>query len=111
MVGACAKCRRVFRENVRDRDRRPRTNPGFFDTAAYLRATGSGGDAVLRKARSMKKKYFGFEQAFEHIWNNADRDGIRNGDAATVAAEFHVSEDEAHEVLSDLAERVERLHI
>jgi hypothetical protein len=50
-------------------------------------------------------KYFGFEQAFEHIWNNADPSGIWVGDDATVAGEFGVTEDEAHEMLSDLADR------
>jgi predicted transcriptional regulator of viral defense system len=57
------------------------------------------------KPHIMRMKYFGFEQAFEHIWNNADPSGIWVGDDATVAGEFGVTEDEAHEVLGDLCDR------
>ena len=53
----------------------------------------------------MKRKYFGWEQAFEFIWHNADRDGIWDGNDATLAAEFAVSEDEAHAVLRELRDR------
>jgi hypothetical protein len=52
----------------------------------------------------MKRKYFGWEQAFEFIWKNAD-DGMWDGDASTMAAEFGVTEDEGHETLSDLADQ------
>jgi hypothetical protein len=50
------------------------------------------------------KKYFDWEQAFHYIWNNADHDGIWNGDAATLASEFSVSEDSAYSVLSELCD-------
>ena len=53
----------------------------------------------------MKRKYFGWEQVFEHIWQRADRDGIWDSDDATLAGEFAVSEDEAHEVLRELCDR------
>jgi predicted transcriptional regulator of viral defense system len=53
----------------------------------------------------MRKNYFREEDVFRSIWDAADRDGIWIGDASTVAAEFGVSEDEAHETLSDLADR------
>jgi hypothetical protein len=52
-----------------------------------------------------RKKYFGEEYAFEFIWQNADRDGIWHGDAASLAAEFDVTEDDAHSALSDLCDR------
>ena len=59
-----------------------------------------------------RKKYFGKEYAFEFIWLNADRDGIWNGDAARLAAEFDVTEDDAHSALSDLCDRriIEKLY-
>jgi hypothetical protein len=57
------------------------------------------------KAHIMRMKYFGFEQAFEHIWNNADPSGIWVGDAATVAAEFNVGEGEAQDMLGELCDR------
>jgi hypothetical protein len=53
----------------------------------------------------MKRKYFGWERVFDFIWQHRDRDGLWAGDAASVAAEFHVSEDEAHDVLADLSDR------
>lgn len=53
----------------------------------------------------MRKTYFNWEQAFHNIWNNADEDGIWNGDAATLAGEFNVSEDEAHAGLCELCDR------
>jgi hypothetical protein len=52
-----------------------------------------------------RKKYFGEEYAFEFIWQNADRDGIWHGGAASLAAEFDVTEDDAHSALSDLSDR------
>jgi hypothetical protein len=53
----------------------------------------------------MRTKYFGDEQAFEHICSNADRDGLWDGDSATLASEFRVSEDESHAMLSELCDR------
>jgi hypothetical protein len=53
----------------------------------------------------MKKRYFGWEYVFEFIWNDADEDGIWTGDATTLAAAFHVTEDEAHDTLSELCDR------
>jgi hypothetical protein len=53
----------------------------------------------------MRKKYFDWEYVFAFICQRADRDGLWAGDAASVAEEFHVSEGEAHELLSDLADR------
>jgi hypothetical protein len=53
----------------------------------------------------MKSKYFGEENVFEFIWQHADRDGMWAGDPTTVAAEFNVSEDEAHAALSELSDR------
>ncbi len=60
-----------------------------------------------------RKKYFDGEEAFRFIWENADRDGIWRGDAASLAAEFDVSEDEAHSVLSELCDRrlIERVYL
>jgi hypothetical protein len=58
-----------------------------------------------RKAHNMRTRYFGWEYVFEHIGQHCDRDGLWTGDAASVAADFHVSEDEAYEMLSDLADR------
>jgi hypothetical protein len=52
-----------------------------------------------------RKKYFDEERAFEFIWQNADRNGIWHGDAASLGAEFDVSEDDAHSALSDLCAR------
>jgi hypothetical protein len=60
-----------------------------------------------------RKKYFDWEEAFRFIWENADRDGIWHGDATSLAAEFDVSEDEAHSVLSELSDRrlIERVYL
>jgi hypothetical protein len=52
-----------------------------------------------------RKKYFGEEYVFELIWQNADHDGIWHGDAASLAAEFDVTEDDAHSALSQLCDR------
>ena len=52
----------------------------------------------------MRKKYFGEECVFEFVWDEADADGIWNGDAACIALEFGVSEDEAHSTLETLCE-------
>ena len=58
-----------------------------------------------------RKKYFDWEEAFRFIWENADRDGIWRGDAASLASEFEVSEDDAESVLDELRDRrlVEKL--
>jgi predicted transcriptional regulator of viral defense system len=53
----------------------------------------------------MRKKYFDWEYVFEFVWKNADRDGFWTGDAASVAAVFRVSEDQADEVLGELCHR------
>jgi len=53
----------------------------------------------------MRKKYCDQESVFEHIWRNVDRDGLWDGSATTLAEEFHVSEDEAHEMLGELCDR------
>jgi hypothetical protein len=53
----------------------------------------------------MRMKYFGFEQAFEHIWLHCDSDGIWEGDAESLAQEFSVPEDEAHDTLCELCDR------
>jgi hypothetical protein len=53
----------------------------------------------------MRTRYFGWEYVFEHIWNNADPDGLWDGDAASMAAEFGVTEDEAHDVIAELCNR------
>jgi predicted transcriptional regulator of viral defense system len=60
----------------------------------------------------MKKKCFDWEQSFAFIWNSADNDGLWGGDDATVAEEFNVSEDEAHDILGELCTRghVEKLY-
>ena len=59
-----------------------------------------------------RKKYFDEERAFEFIWQNADRDGIWHGDAASLSAEFDVSKEAAQEALDDLSARrlIEKLY-
>ena len=59
-----------------------------------------------------RKKYFGEEYAFDFIWRNADPDGIWHGDAARLAVEFGVSEDDAYVVLSDLCDgrKIEKVY-
>lgn len=56
--------------------------------------------------------YFDWEQAFDFIWQGTDQDGIWNGDASTLAAEFDVSEDAGEEVLDQLRARrlIEKLY-
>jgi hypothetical protein len=51
------------------------------------------------------KKYFCERPVFGFIWDHADADGIWEGDAATIAAEFSVPEDEAYATLSELCDR------
>jgi hypothetical protein len=60
-----------------------------------------------------RKKYFDSEGALESIWQHADRDGIWHGDAASLAAEFDVTENDAHSALSDLCDRriIEKVYI
>jgi hypothetical protein len=53
----------------------------------------------------MRKKYFDREYVFAFMWQHADHDGIWDGDAATLAEEFRVSEDAAHSTLGDLCDR------
>jgi hypothetical protein len=59
-----------------------------------------------------RKKYFGWEEAFRFIWENADRDGIWLGDAASLAEEFDATEDDAESVLDELRDRhlIEKLY-
>jgi hypothetical protein len=59
-----------------------------------------------------RKKYFGWEQAFHFIWQGADQDGIWNGDAASLMAEFKILEEAAEAVLDDLRTRrlIEKLY-
>jgi hypothetical protein len=57
-----------------------------------------------RKAHNMRTRYFGWEYVFEFVWKNADRDGVRDGNASTVAVEFGVTEDEAHEALGEICD-------
>jgi hypothetical protein len=61
----------------------------------------------------MRKKYCDQESVFAHICQHCDRDGLWDGDAESVAADFHVSEDQADETLSDLADRglIEKLSL
>jgi hypothetical protein len=61
----------------------------------------------------MKKKHFDWEYVFEYIWQHCDKDGIWNGDALTLAAEFDVPEDEARDLLSELSDRrlIEQLYL
>jgi hypothetical protein len=83
----------------------------WFQYECLLVGSRFEGAAHHRKAHIMRKTYFGDESAFEHIWNNADRDGLWNGDATTLAAEFGVTENEAHEVLGELCDqnRIQRV--
>jgi hypothetical protein len=53
----------------------------------------------------MVTRYFDAERVFERIWQDADVDGLWQGDAARLAEEFGVSEDEAHSGLSELCDR------
>jgi hypothetical protein len=52
----------------------------------------------------MRKKYFDWEYVFEFVGRNADRDGLWTGDAATIAAKFGVTENEAHDVLREICD-------
>ncbi len=52
-----------------------------------------------------RRKYCDWDQAFHFIFENADRDGIWLGDAASLAAEFDVSPDTADAVLDELCDR------
>lgn len=52
-----------------------------------------------------RKKYFDWERAFHFIGQSADCDGIWNGDAASLAAEFDLSEAAAEDVLDELRTR------
>jgi hypothetical protein len=65
----------------------------------------------VRRDNSMRQKYCDWEHVFEHIWEHADADGLWDGSATTLAEEFRVSEDEAHDVLGELCDghHVEKL--
>lgn len=52
-----------------------------------------------------RKKYFDWERAFHFIWQNAGRDGIWQGDAASLAEKFDALENDAESVLNELRER------
>ena len=52
-----------------------------------------------------RQKYFNWEQAFHFIRQNADREGIWLGDAASLGAEFEVPEQAAQDVLDELRAR------
>jgi hypothetical protein len=53
----------------------------------------------------MKKKYFCEETMFEFIWNGADRDGMWDGNNASIAVAFGISEHDAYATLSELCDR------
>ena len=53
----------------------------------------------------MRIKHCDQETVFEYIWKHADRDGMWDGSATTLAEVFRVSEDEAHSAIGDLADR------
>lgn len=59
-----------------------------------------------------KNKYCDHETVFEFIWNNAHGEGLWEGDAASIAAEFGASEDAAADALSGLCDRgmIEQLY-
>jgi hypothetical protein len=63
------------------------------------------GQRPYQKGPTMRKKCCCEEEVFAFAWNNADEDGMWAGDAASVAEEFGVSENEAHEVLGELCDR------
>ena len=52
----------------------------------------------------MEQKYFDWEYVFDFIWQHCDRDGLWDGDAASVAAEFHASEETTKRFLISLTE-------
>lgn len=76
----------------------PSTSEG--DSDIPRRDSGSAQGEAMRR-----KKYFGWEQAFEFIWQNADREGLWLGDASSLAAEFDASEQAADAVLDELRDR------
>jgi hypothetical protein len=61
----------------------------------------------------MRKKYFDREYLWDFIWNHADHDGMWNGNAELVAAEFHLTEAEARLTLAELCDSrlIERIDI
>jgi hypothetical protein len=61
--------------------------------------------AISYRKDTTMKRHFCEEYVFGFIWEHADRDGIWDGDDATIAAEFSVLEDEAYDTLSDLTDR------
>jgi hypothetical protein len=57
------------------------------------------GEAVKRK-RSLN-----WEEAFHFIWQNAGRDGIWQGDAASLAEKVDALENDAESILDELRDR------
>jgi hypothetical protein len=53
----------------------------------------------------MKTRYFDAERAFERIWQDADADGLWQGDAGTLAHDFGVPEEMAYLALAELRDR------
>jgi hypothetical protein len=53
----------------------------------------------------MRKKTCSEEDVFAFVWNNADEDGMWEGNDQILAAAFGVTEDEAYEVLGELTDR------
>ena len=95
-------------------DWRPsRVKSVFPNTAAYFVGQRHRKASQKKKARIMKKRHFDWEYVFEYIWQHCDKDGIWNGDAPTLAAEFDVPEDEARDLLSELSDRrlIEQLYL
>jgi hypothetical protein len=70
----------------------------------YRRQFREAADNARTERFIMRKKYWDQESVFAHIWNHADADGLWDGSATTLAEEFRVSEDEAHEVLSEICD-------
>jgi hypothetical protein len=58
-----------------------------------------------RKAHTMRRKYFGWEQVFEFIWQHCDCDGLGSGNDETLAAKFNVTKDAAYDALPELRDR------
>ena len=84
----------------------PASESSFSDTRVLFEGDGFWGTLPPQKGpTTMRTRYFGWERVFEHIWQHCNHDGIWIGNDETLAAEFHVSEDEAYDVLSELCGR------
>jgi hypothetical protein len=59
-----------------------------------------------------KNKYCDHETVFEHIWDHADGEGLWEGGAASIAADFGATEDVADDALGELCDRgmIEQLY-